>query len=60
MAFNIGVNVLEVDGRAVPSIAAAPTGVAGFLIRSQRGVPDLAVPVSSFGDVVAKIGRAHV
>ncbi|MFO7698048.1 MAG: phage tail sheath subtilisin-like domain-containing protein, partial [Anaerolineae bacterium] len=40
---NIGINVVEVDGRATPSIQAAPTSVAAFIIRSQRGVPEDAV-----------------
>ena len=34
MAFNIGVNVLEVDGRAAPTIVAAPISVAGFPVRA--------------------------
>ena len=40
---NIGINVVETDGRATPSIQAAPTSVAAFIIRAQRGVPDDAV-----------------
>lgn len=43
MSFNVGINVLEVDGKATPSIQAAPTSVAAFVIRSQRGVPHDAV-----------------
>ena len=56
MALNIGVNVIEVDGRAAPTLVGAPSGVAGFLGRSQRGVPDLAVPVRGFTDFVAAFG----
>lgn len=40
MAFNIGVNVLETDGTATPSIVGAATSIGGFLIRSTRGVPN--------------------
>ncbi|HEX8073057.1 MAG TPA: hypothetical protein VF546_24130 [Pyrinomonadaceae bacterium] len=56
MAFNIGVNVLEVDGRAAPTIAAAPVSVAGFLVRSQRGVPHLATFVTGVADYLANFG----
>jgi hypothetical protein len=56
MAFNIGVNVLEVDGRAAPTIVAAPISVAGFLVRSQRGVPNLATYVTGFADFLGSFG----
>lgn len=60
MALTLGVNVLETDGKASPSIQAAATSVAAFVIRSERGVPGAVRRVSSpgqfrdlFGDVVA-------
>ena len=56
MAFNIGVNVLEVDGKAAPTLAAAPTSIAGFLVRSERGIPDRAIAIRGFGDFVANFG----
>jgi phage tail sheath protein FI len=56
MAFNVGVNVLEVDGRASPTIVAAPISVAGLLVRSQRGVPGLAVHVQGMVDFVSSFG----
>ena len=56
MSFNIGVNVLEVEGTAAPTIVAAPVSTAGFLIRSERGVPDRPVRVRGFGDFVASFG----
>lgn len=59
MAFNIGVNVVEVDGKAAPTIAAAPISVAGFLVRSQRGVPNLPVAVQGFADFVNNFGGAQ-
>ncbi len=37
MALNIGINVREVDGRAAPSIQAAPTSIPGFVVLTQRG-----------------------
>lgn len=60
MAFNIGLNLVEVDGRAAPTIAAAPTSVAGFLVRSQRGVPNLPVAVRGFTDFVNNFGSYAV
>ena len=40
MASNlIGLNVVEVDGRASPTIPAAATSVAGFIGPAERGVP---------------------
>ena len=56
MAFNIGVNVVEVDGSAAPTIVPTPISVAGFLVRSQRGIPNVAVPISSFTDFVNNFG----
>ena len=56
MSFNIGVNVLEVEGTASPSIVAAPVSTAGFLVRSERGVPNRPVHVRSFGDFVTYFG----
>jgi len=56
MAFNLGVNVVEVDGRAAPTIVAAPISVAGLLVRSQRGVPNLPVPLRGVNDFVTNFG----
>jgi uncharacterized protein len=53
---NIGINVREVDGRAAPTIVAAPISVAGFLLRGIRGVPDTPVHVIGFADYVARFG----
>ncbi|HEY8943885.1 MAG TPA: hypothetical protein VIM73_06480, partial [Polyangiaceae bacterium] len=57
MAFNIGINVLEVEGTASPGIAAAPTSNAGFLIRSERGIPNQAQPVRGLVDYASSFGR---
>ena len=49
MSFNIGLNIVETDGKATPSITAAETSVPGFLIRSERGVLDAVIKVTSKG-----------
>jgi phage tail sheath protein FI len=56
MAFNIGINVVEVDGRAAPTIVAAPISVAAFLVRSQRGVPNLPVYMRGLSDFIVNFG----
>jgi hypothetical protein len=56
MAFNIGLNVIETEGRAAPAIPGAPTSVAGLLLRSRRGPTDRAVRVSNFQQFVARFG----
>jgi uncharacterized protein len=47
MALEIGVNVIEVDGRASPTIQAAPTSVAAFLGLAERGVANRPVRVTN-------------
>jgi phage tail sheath protein FI len=59
MAFNIGLNVLEVEGKTAPAIAGAPTSVASFIIRSPRGPTDMAVRVSNFQQFVTRFGGYH-
>ena len=39
MSFNVGINIVEVDGKATPSIQPAPTSITGFIIKSARGIP---------------------
>lgn len=58
MSFNLGVNVVEVDGAAAPSIQPAPTSVAGFIIQAQRGVLGKVVRVTSWVSFVEQFG-AH-
>ena len=48
MSFNLGLNVVETDGKATPSIVAAPTSVAGFSIRSARGVEGKVTKVTNW------------
>lgn len=52
---NLGINLVEVNG-ATPSIQGAPTSVAGFVIRSQRGVPGVVQQVSSFSQFTDLFG----
>ncbi|GLZ78606.1 hypothetical protein Afil01_34130 [Actinorhabdospora filicis] len=59
MTFNLGVTVIEVDGRSSPAVAAAPTSTAGLLVRSLRGVPDRAVRVRGLADYTATFGGYH-
>jgi hypothetical protein len=56
MSINLGVNVLEVDGRVSPSIQPAPTSVAGFIIRAQRGVQGEVVRVTNWGQFQERFG----
>jgi phage tail sheath protein FI len=55
MSLNLGVNLVEVDG-ATPSLQGAPTSVAGFVIRAQRGVPGVVRQVSSFSQFADYFG----
>jgi phage tail sheath protein FI len=47
MALDVGVNVIEVDGRARPAIQAAATSVAAFIGRTERGVPNRPVRITT-------------
>jgi phage tail sheath protein FI len=55
MSMNLGINLVEVNG-ATPSIQGAPTSVAGFVIRSQRGVPGIVRGISSFAQFTDYFG----
>ena len=56
MAFNIGLNVIETEGKTAPAIAGAPTSVAGLILRSGRGPTDTAVRVSNLQQFFARFG----
>jgi uncharacterized protein len=58
MSYNLGINVVEVDGRVAPSIQAAPTSVTGFIVLSQRGVPGAVRKVTSWSQFLEQFG-AH-
>lgn len=57
MALEVGVNVIEVDGRASPPIQAAPTSVAAFLGLAERGVPNQAARITSMQQFQARFGN---
>lgn len=56
MALNIGLNVIEVDGSATPSIAGAATSVAAFAVITSRGVPHRPVRLTSFAQFTDRFG----
>jgi phage tail sheath protein FI len=56
MSFNVGLNIVEVDGRVAPSIQAAPTSVTGFIIRSQRGIPGRVIRVTNWSQFLEYFG----
>ena len=56
MSFDLGLNVVEVDGRATPSIQPAATSVTGFVIRSQRGVAGDVVRVTNWSQFLERFG----
>ena len=56
MSYNIGLNVVEVDGTGAPAIQSASTSVGAFNILTQRGVPNTPAPVTSFTQFVAQFG----
>jgi len=56
MALNVGVNVLEVDGRSSPTLQAAETSVAAFVGLTQRGVPNRPVSVTTVAQFQARFG----
>ena len=56
MAFNIGVNVVEVDGAGAPSITGAAVSVGAFNVVTQRGVPNQPVRVTSFPQFTEHFG----
>jgi phage tail sheath protein FI len=57
MALNVGINVVEVDGRAPASIAAAPTSVAAFVGVMERGLPNVPVHISSPQQLQSRFGN---
>jgi len=56
MSYNIGLNVVEVNGTGAPAIAGAATSVAGFNIVTRRGVPDSPARITDFADYVERFG----
>lgn len=56
MSYNIGLNVIEVDGVGSPAIAGAATSVGAFNILTRRGVPNTPARITSFPDFVERFG----
>jgi phage tail sheath protein FI len=56
MAFDIGVNVVEVDGSGAPSITGAAVSVGAFNVLTRRGVPNAPARVTSFPQFVERFG----
>jgi phage tail sheath protein FI len=56
MSYNIGINVIEVDGSAPPTIVGASVSIAAFNILTQRGLPNHPVRVTSFNQFVENFG----
>jgi phage tail sheath protein FI len=48
MTYNVGLNVIEIDGSATPAIVGAATGTAAFAVRTQRGPVGSPRRVTSF------------
>jgi hypothetical protein len=56
MTYNIGLNVIEVDGSASPAIVGAAVSVGAFNIITQRGLPNHPAMVTSFTKFVELFG----
>lgn len=56
MTYNIGLNVVEVDGSAAPAIVGAATSVGAFNILTRRGVPNRPARMTSFTQFVEQFG----
>ncbi|MFC9894488.1 phage tail sheath family protein [Nocardia sp. NPDC127579] len=56
MGFDIGVNVVEVDGATAPSVTGAAVSVAGLSVTTDRGVPGQPTRVTSFAQFVERFG----
>lgn len=56
MAYNIGLNVVEVDGAGAPAIVGAAVSVAGFNITTQRGLANRPTRVTSLKQFTDQFG----
>lgn len=57
MSYNVGLNVIEVNGSGAPAIAGASTSIAAFNIMTQRGVPNSPARITSLVEFVARFGK---
>jgi phage tail sheath protein FI len=56
MALDVGINVVEVDGKSSPTIQGAPTSVAAFIGVTERGVPNLPVRLATLDQFRSRFG----
>jgi len=56
MSMNVGINLVEVNGRASPAIQGAATSVPGFVIFSKRGVSGVVRQVTNYSQFVEYFG----
>ena len=56
MSYDIGLNVIEVDGSGAPAIQGAATSVAAFNVVTRRGLPNTPGRVTTFGEFVERFG----
>ncbi|HEX4694645.1 hypothetical protein [Sphingomonas sp.] len=56
MTFNIGLNVVEVDGTGAPAIPGASTSVAAFNILTKRGPAQKPVMIGSYAEFEQRFG----
>ncbi len=56
MAYNIGINVVEVDGSAPAAIPSAAVSVGAFNITTKRGLPNQPVRITSFTQFEQQFG----
>lgn len=60
MSYNIGLNVIEVDGLGAPALAGAATSVAAFNIITQRGIPNTPARITNFPEFVQRFGTHFI
>lgn len=56
MSYNIGLNVIEVDGLGAPALSGAATSVGAYNIVTQRGIPNSPARITSFPEFVERFG----
>lgn len=56
MAYNIGLNVVEVDGSGAPAIVGAAVSVGAFNVQTRRGIPNRPARITSFPQFVQQFG----
>jgi hypothetical protein len=56
MSYNIGLNVVEVDGLGAPALVGAATSVGAFNIITQRGIPNTPARITNFPEYVKRFG----